>query len=334
MPLASNAMMDARTRRSAKRAKIERLPSLPRLEGGTFAGGTLNGTFSGQYAEGVVPYRRGEVLGRGASGTVSRYAAIATVPEWAHTSLAVKQFAHDGDYQAQQRAARALRAEPSIARYLVDAVPIGRRIVMPSYRVPCPGDDPWSVWSQTRDAALALRAAGYAYFDLKLANLLIDARGTVKLGDIDGLVGPAPQGPPREVSNTYAYPGHNGFLLVHADNVRLCETLCTHYALIELALALLNPAHGVVGPLYHGTIAVRPMLRIVRSLEKELAIVCPIAGPAWSDSLVLLPGEETLAVERDQLAVARRTGDGDEDMADRLERVEKIRTFYEDRPAD
>lgn len=137
------------------------------------------------------------------------------------------------------------------------------------------------------------------------------------------------------MSNTYAYPGHSGFLLVNADNLRLCETLCTHYALIELALALLNPAHGVVGPLFHGTIAIRPMWRIVRDLERELAIVVPIAvaaagataGAAWAESLVLLPGTETLAVERDQLAVAR-TCDGEEEMDERLARTEKIRAFY------
>jgi hypothetical protein len=289
----------ARAPRRARRTQARRMERAQFDE----TGGRMTAHFGpGRWAR----YTRGAVLGVGSAGRVSRY----DVAQASHADLsspaAVKEFAQAGGYAGQREVARFVAADPVVARLMVDATPVdsalGGRIVMPALREPTPADGAWRVWSQARDAVTQLRSRGFAYFDLKLRNLLIRPDGRVLLGDIDGLRRPG--APLRRVLNTYAYPGHDGQLMVDDHNVPLAEQLCTHFALAQLALALLNRGGWYVGhdaPLLHAQ--PHPIATLMHRLDSDIERAH--AGPEWDAALRVHGfGHNILRLELNQLELA------------------------------
>jgi len=294
-------------RRQPRRAKRT---AAPVLNHGQFD--PSGARFTAHYGPGRwARYTRGAALGEGSFGRVSRYdfsaASHADLPS---TPLAIKQYARVADYAGQQRAARAIADAPAIAHLLVAAHPAGGRLVMPAYRPPTPADGAWNVWRSARDATDELRRAGYAYFDLKLANLLVAPDGRVVLGDIDGLR--APGEPMRRVLSTYSYIGHSGQLAVDDHNVNLAEGLSTHYALVQLALMLLNKGGYYVGgdaPLLHVASSRYTVSTLMQRLDADLSRALPVAGPEWAALLnVHGHGHNILRLEGNQWDLARLSG--------------------------
>ena len=183
-----------------------------------------------------VQYRPGsKTLGSGSYGSVQQYKRVTDAPDLPQT-LAIKTFFTDSAWLQQEAAVQLVTRNPELREYVVDALAIDSRIVMPSMHG-VEALDPLQVWRQARDAVVALHRLGLAYFDLKMANLLSDHQ-RVFLADIGGLS--RPDRHPDEKTNTYAYPGHGGRVWVTKDTIRTIEPLVSQFALIALGLQLLH----------------------------------------------------------------------------------------------
>jgi len=308
-------------------------PNQP-IEHGQFSGDDFTATYpSGRRAM----YRAGTTLGFGAAGLVRRYGLVQTSHGGSAPgrALAIKQFHDPDDFQRQSEVSAVIRRDPAIAHLMVDARPFDGRIVMPEYRTPGPQDDPWDVWSQTRDAMVFLKERGYAYFDLKRQNLLMTGAGRVVLADIDGLRAPGEEW--RRFVNTFSYPGHDGTLWLTDNSAPSAEQLSTHFALMQLALELLDLGGSYKSehpPLFWATISVEPLERIFEDLHADLARARAATDDRWHAAFLVhesLLGDMVLLMEQNQIKSMYEDDDASDELMERLTRCRKLLVFYDPR---
>lgn len=254
------------------------------------------------------------VLGKGAFGSVRQFKRFTDKPDFPQT-LAIKEFEETSSFLQQEAAVRLVEQNPELRKYVVPALAIDGRIVMPSlksvYKLDLRKVDPLTVWRQARDAVVAVHRLGLAYFDVKINNLLVDADGHVCLADIAGLMRPGTE--PVSVINTYGYPGHDGVLMVSANTWPTIQFV-TAFALIALGLKLLEFA-GIknCNPSEIEFTAARGkwnfyMIDAVRGLREKIARTLEQVPEDWQ-AIFQLPSDNELkqrvmALELEQVKLA------------------------------
>jgi len=275
---------------------------------------TLRATFEGgQFGH----YTPGLQSASGANGAVRRYVARAGEsrqpgarrPE----ALAVKTFRKPSQLQLQRRVAFAVHADPVLRRLVVPAMPLTDSIVMPWLRrlvkselTSAPGAFLSDVWHQTRAALDQLVLAGHGYFDLKMANLVMDGDRVV-LCDIAGVY-VAGTGPALH-ANTFAFPCHSGFVVVDDAQLVWLMRLCGDWAMLQLAWDLLGlvttamiKEKKVYALLYGAasTLQIKHVLQMVRLIQDHGQLACAARG---ADPAIL--AEPTLGERTVDLMVAQ-----------------------------
>ena len=249
-------------------------------------------------------------LGAGAYGQVRQYSADKReddVPQ----SLVAKHFTHPDpqlaskDFAAQAWAAHHIKHNSILRRLFVEAHASNGCIIMPKY-LPVKSNHPDAVriWHETKAATYEVLRAGYVYFDLKIANLLVDHNGHVVLADIGGLAPAA--GTPTYV-NTFAYPGHTGIVAADFDPLKLQHfgRFVTDWALLQLAFDLLGLSSRLQGKWLLGfgsTESLNPNLVL-----NELRRLC--TTPVESPEMLLMPNVDLiLEMMIDQINLAKAGG--------------------------
>jgi serine/threonine protein kinase len=195
-----------------------------------------------------------------------------------------------------------------LSRLFVEARASNGRIIMPEY-TPIKNGHPDAVriWRETSAAMDEVLETGYVFFDLKIGNILLDHEGHVVLADIGGLA-PA-TGTPSYI-NTFAYPGHTGFVAVDPDALdrERFGRFVTDWALLQLAFDLLGLRSDFDGQwtLGFGTVNVLGPERVMKNLQRTLDAAPP--QETLEEMLVVPSLDPILGMMSDQIKLARRGG--------------------------
>jgi hypothetical protein len=220
----------------------------------------------------------------GSYGFVWRYVRERGRVEGDQDSIALKTFKDVKELMREFRSVDAVNSYPALRDLCVPCAKLPFAIVMrwmqPLSRAlmaDLPRVTKSQLWMRLKLELDVLHRNGYAFFDLKRSNLVLENHRLILI-DLGGVYFPGTMDNLQH--NTYGFPAHSGHILVNDSNVEMISELCTRWSMLQIAWDMFGAettlrSKHVLAYVTPNSLALDEIMTQIDKINKGIAIAYP-----------------------------------------------------------